>query len=109
MIAITRLPTHRNDGTLIEPVERQEILDEVVKRFGGFSLDGPGEGGWMADDGTVYAEASYVLTIQCPRDRYPEMRALVIDIGKRLHQLAMYFEVRYFDGAEIIPIQGDPS
>lgn len=104
MIFITRIPTHRNDATQISTAERQEILTDVVQKFGGFSLDGPGEGAWAADDGTVYGESSYVLTVECDRERYQEARNMVIAIGKRLSQLAMYFEVRYFDGVEIIAI-----
>ena len=49
-------------------------------------------------------EPSYVLTVACSREDYSLARQLVIDIGRRLDQRAMYFEVRYFDGVEIIAI-----
>lgn len=58
MIFITRIPTHDNHGHPIAPELRQAVLDSVVLEFGGFSLDGPGEGAWVADDGTLYAEHS---------------------------------------------------
>ena len=37
-------------------------------------------------------------------DILSQARELVIQIGRQLGQRAMYFEVRYFDGVEIIDI-----
>ena len=104
MIFITRIPTHRNDRMPIQPDELEAIKRQVWEAFGGLSLDGPGQGVWLADDGTVYDETSYMLQVYCDRDRYQEARDLVIRIGRQLGQRAMYFEVRYFDGVEIIDI-----
>ena len=104
MIFITRIPTHRNDGTLIRQEELEAIKRQVWETFGGLSLDGPGSGVWVADDGAVYDETSYMLQVHCDRDRYQEARELVMQIGRQLGQRAMYFEVRYFDGVEIIDI-----
>ena len=58
----------------------------------------------MDDEGNVYDEESRRLEVSCPRSRYSEARELVVKIGKRLKQKGMYFEVRYFDGVEIIEI-----
>jgi hypothetical protein len=104
VVFITRMPTHYNDGTAVPEDVRQEIADRVADAFGGYTLEGPGQGAWRDDGGRVYAEASYRLEVACGRERYAEARALVIAIGQRLRQKAMYFEVRYFDGVEIIDV-----
>src|SRR5438309_4483938 len=59
MLVITRIPTHRNNGSKISARERRAILTLVRDTFGGYTLEGPFEGAWVADDGRVYEEASY--------------------------------------------------
>jgi hypothetical protein len=102
LLVITRIPTHRNDGSRIAVKERRDVLRQVRESFGGYSLEGPFRGAWVGDDGTVYEETSYRLEVIVEPERLPEARELVIQIGKRLDQLAMYFEVR--EGGEIIDI-----
>src|SRR5437870_4811189 len=58
MIVVTRIPTHRNDGTEISEKEISRILDRVRKKLGGFSFDPPSYGAWVAADGQVYEEES---------------------------------------------------
>ena len=105
MLFITRIPTHRNDGSEITTEERTALLREVSNIFGGFSLDGPGQGSWVDEDGRVYDEASYRLEVMCDRADYAKARESVIELGRQLDQLAMIFEVRYLDGVEIIDIE----
>jgi len=104
MVFLTRIPTHDNDGRKFSKSVRNKILSKVRETFGGYSLDGPGEGSWMDEDGRVYEEPSYLLTVFCDRNQYQDARELVIWVGRELEQEAMYFEVRYFDGVEIIEI-----
>ena len=96
------MPTHRNDGTKISVKERREILRQVRDAFGGYSLEGPFQGAWVADDGKVYEETSYRLEVIIAPEQLQVARELVVRIGKQLGQRAMYFEVR--DGGEIIDI-----
>ncbi len=102
MLVITRIPTHRNDGAKIRVTERREILRQVRDAFGGYALEGPFQGAWVADDGKVYEETSYRLEVIIDPGQLQVARQLVIDIGKQLGQRAMYFEVR--EGGEIIHI-----
>ena len=102
---ITRLPTHDNHGKRFSKSILKSVTDKVRDKFGGYSLDGPGFGAWTDDEGVVYEEHSYVLTVLCDRTLYFEARAIVIEVGKRLNQKAMYFEVRDVDGVEIISIE----
>jgi hypothetical protein len=101
---LTRIPTHDNDGKRFAKSVLKAITDVVRDKFGGYSLDGPGLGAWTDDEGMVYEEHSYVLTVLCDRALYTEAREAVIEIGRRLDQKAMYFEVRDVDGVEIISI-----
>lgn len=103
LLVITRIPTHRNDGTQISAAVRRDLLRQVRDRFGGYALEGPFQGAWVADDGTVYEETSYRLEVLIEPGQLQVARELVIGIGKQLGQRAMYFEVR--EGAEIIDIE----
>jgi len=103
LLVITRIPTHRNDGSRISAIERREVLRQVRDSFGGYSLEGPFQGSWVADDGKAYEETSYRLEIIIEPGQIQEARESVIRIGRQLGQRAMYFEVR--EGGEIIDIE----
>lgn len=100
----TRIPTHLNDGSAVAESVMQTIRERIATEFGGVSVDGPGQGVWIGDDGKSYDEPSYLVTFATDRVNYATARDLVIEIGRMLDQEAMYFEVQYFDGVEIIPI-----
>jgi hypothetical protein len=102
MIVITRLPTHRNDGSKVSQRERRAILNLVRDTFGGYTLEGPFHGAWVADDGQTYEETSYRLEVLVSPERLKEARKLFIRIGRQLGQRAIYFEVR--EGGEIIDL-----
>ena len=103
MIVITRIPTHRNDGSRVSRRQRRELLNIVRDAFGGYSLEGPFFGAWTADDGRVYEETSYRLEVLIDPGRLQEARELFAEIGRRLGQRAIYFEVR--EGGEIIDLE----
>jgi hypothetical protein len=102
MLVVTRIPTHRNDGSKITRSQRRSLLNLVRDTFGGYSLEGPFEGAWVAEDGRAYEETSYRLEVLVPPQRVDEARELFISIGKQLGQRAIYFEVR--DAGEIIDL-----
>jgi hypothetical protein len=102
MLVVTRIPTHRNDGSKISRRERRSLLTLIRDLFGGYTLEGPFEGAWIGDDGRVYEETSYRLEVLVPADRVSEARQLFTQFGKQLGQRAIYFEVR--EGGEIIDL-----
>lgn len=102
MVFITRIPTHLNDGSPVTKTAMDAVLKRVWTTFGGYTLEGPAEGAWVDDSGKLYSETSYRLEVFCDRERLHEAKALVIEIGRELGQLAMYFEVRHCDGVELI-------
>lgn len=103
MLVITRIPTRRNDGSRIGRRERRAILNLVRDSLGGYSLEGPFRGAWIAHDGRVYEETSYRLEVIIPPERLVEARQLFAHIGRQLGQRAIYFEVR--EGGEIIDLE----
>jgi len=103
MLVITRIPTHRNDGSKISQRERRALLNLVRDTFGGYSLEGPFQGAWVADDGKVYEETSYRLEVLVSAERLNEARELFTRIGKQLGQRAIYLEIR--EGGEIIDLE----
>jgi hypothetical protein len=102
MLVVTRIPTHRNDGSKVSPRERRAVLTHVRDTFVGYSLEGPFQGAWVGDDGRVYEETSYRLEVLVPPERMKEARELFMRIGARLGQRAIYLEVR--EGGEIIDL-----
>jgi hypothetical protein len=107
MLVITRIPTHRNNGSKISQRERRTILTLVRNTFGGYTLEGPFLGAWVADDGRTYEETSYRLEVLLPAERVSEARELFAQIGKQLDQRAIYFEVR--EGGEIIDLDSSEA
>jgi hypothetical protein len=103
LLVITRIPTHRNDGSRIHAIERREVLRQVRDAFGAYSLEGPFQGAWVSDDGNVYEETSYRLEVLIKPGQLQEVRELVLRIGKQPGQRAMYFEVRA--GGEILDVE----
>ena len=101
---ITRIPTHDNSGNLFPPEVMQEVLQLLVVSFGGYTSDSVSEGGWVDNDGTAFIEPARTVSVTCDRRDYVLARDTVIQIGRLLDQKAMYFEVQYFDGVEIIHI-----
>lgn len=101
---ITRIPTHLNDGSPVVREVVEAIEAKLVARFGGFTTEAPSHGAWADASGRVYAETAYTVSVACSRDDYADAKALVIEIGRMLEQEAMYFEVQYFDGIEIIDL-----
>lgn len=43
MLVVTRIPTHRNDGSKISRRERRIFLALIRDTFGGYTLEGPFE------------------------------------------------------------------
>lgn len=101
---ITLVPLNRNDGSSVTKRERQEILSEFYKKFGGATIEGPVDGYWV-DGSEVYHDKLLRVTVICESSQLEEARELVIQIGHRLDQKAMYFEVVQDDGVQILKVQ----
>lgn len=103
MVFTVLIPTRRNDGSEVSDAEMQAILGGLWQRFGGATIDGIVEGHWT-DGGEHYQDRSLKVSIACESDRLHEAEEVVLAIGRQLGQLAMYFEVRYFDGVRFLRV-----
>jgi hypothetical protein len=75
----------------------------VRDAFGGYTLEGPFQGAWVADDGKRYEETSYRLEVFVAPEDVKAARELFMSVGSQLGQRAIYFEVR--EGGEIIDLE----
>ena|SRR5688572_6512180 len=105
MTFTTFIPTRRNDGSAVRKTERQAILRETWQRFGGWTLGAVQEGAWLDPrSGATYFDKTQPLMVDCDRNRLNDARDWVLEIGRRLDQKAMYFEVRDYDGVQILEV-----
>jgi hypothetical protein len=101
----TLIPTRLNDGQPIPPRQLRRIMDELTAAFGGCSDEGKTKGQWIdPKDLKKYRDQSVRISVACERAMLEQARAEVIRIGQILWQRAMYFEVRDYDGVQILEI-----
>lgn len=99
----TLIPTTRNDGSEVSEGEIQQILGMFWQRFEGATVEGKTEGFWVDGD-QLYKDICLKVSVSCDSNRLAEAETLIKEIGKQLGQLAMFFEVQYFDGVRILKI-----
>lgn len=98
------IPTTLNDGTLVSAEMLEQIRQQFWTMFGGMTHEGIVNGVWT-DDGIVYRDACERFFVVGDNALLPEAIELVKTIGRQLDQRAMYVEVEYYDGPQIIPIE----
>lgn len=103
MIVVTRVPTHRNDGSKVSRKELLALLDAVQEEFGGYALEGPFPGAWVARDGKVHREKTHKLEVVVSKRKVKKACAMFRNIGAQLGQKAIYLEVR--ESGEIIDLE----
>jgi hypothetical protein len=101
----TLIPVKFNDGKKVPQKQLRSIFDGLVKQFGGCSNEGITKGQWIdPKDAMLYRDESLRVSVVCDRVLLDEARAAVVEIGIALQQRAMYFEVRDYDGVQILEI-----
>lgn len=104
----TLIPLKFNDGRRVSPRQLRKFVDELAQRFGGSSDEGITRGQWIDPaDSVHYRDESMRVSVVCDRVQLDDARDAVINIGKTLKQRAMYFEVRDYDGVQILEIPAD--
>ncbi len=81
------VPTHYNDGRPVEPEKILLIKKVLDRKFGGCRFILPSEGYWKGQ-----VENTHEIEVAVLQKRIPELRAVVIEIGRDLGQQAMYFD-----------------
>ena len=101
----TLIPTRLNDGSRVPARKLRRFMEELTEEFGGCSEEGLTKGQWIDPaDATRYHDESIRVSVVCDRIMLNEARDAVIRIGLELRQRAMYFEVRDYDGVQILEI-----
>jgi hypothetical protein len=84
------------------------MIDALVGQFGGCSEEGLTKGQWIdPHDSSLYRDECRRVSVVCDRIMLDEARGAVIRIGKKLLQRVMYFEVRDYDGVQILEIPAE--
>lgn len=103
MKVTTLIPVRYNDGCKVSRRLIRRIVDELAVEFGGCSDEGITKGQWIdPDDSAHYRDESRRVSVFCDRVQLDDIRNAVIRIGQTLGQRAMYFEVRDYDGIQIL-------
>ena len=103
-----KLPLTDNAG---QPIEAQVILDlhrELLGEFRGFTIHPTSQGRWQSRAGRLYQEEVVVYEVAAPKDKVSVLRDAVCRLGRRLGQLAMYFDAPA-PSVEIIDLSGPPN
>lgn len=86
------------------------LLEELVGQFRGCSDEGITKGQWIdPENSRIYRDESRRVSVVCANDLLWEAQQAVIRIGKELQQRAMYFEVRDYDGVQILEVPSEEA
>lgn len=101
----TLIPIYFNDGSEVPEELLQQMIDGLVSTFGGCSDEGVTKGQWVdPNDSILYRDECKRVTVVCDRIMLGEAHDAVVSIGKKLCQRAMYFEVRDYDGVQLLEV-----
>ena len=101
----TLIPLRFNDGRKVPKNRMSQIIDDLVFTFGGCSDEGVTKGQWIDPaDSQLYRDESRRISIVCDNSLLWKAQEAVIKIGKELGQRTMYFEVRDYDGVQILEV-----
>lgn len=104
----TLLPLANNAGNAFPADKIDTIIQSLAVQFQGCSTDGKVQGRSL-EKGTVYRDESLRVTVVCDNSRLIEVRDRICEIGRELDQVSMYFEVRDYDGVQLLRIEGSES
>src|SRR5436309_2922820 len=102
-----KLPLTDNAG---QPIEARVIADlqrDLLAKFRGFTVHPTSQGRWRSRAGRLYQEDVVVYEVAVPEDKISFLRGAVCRLGRRLGQLAMYFDAPA-PSVEIIDLSGPP-
>jgi hypothetical protein len=101
----TLIPLRFNIGREVPPEQLTRILDELVLQFSGCSDEDITKGQWLdPKDSQLYRDESRRISVVCENRLLWEAQQAVIKIGKQLGQRVRYFEVRDYDGVQLLEI-----
>ncbi len=102
------VPLTDNEGQPIDPQVIVDLHRELLAQFGGFTIHPTSQGRWQSRAGRLYQEEVVAYEVAVPEDRVSLLRDVVCRVGRRLGQLAMYFDAPS-PSVEIIDLSGPPA
>ncbi|MFO0970393.1 MAG: hypothetical protein U0793_33000 [Gemmataceae bacterium] len=101
----TLIPTRLNDGKKVPRTQFRRILDELARQFRGYTDEGMTKGHWIdPKDSRGYNDQARRISVVCDNRLLWDAQQAIVRIGTELGQRAMYFEVRDYDGVQILEI-----
>jgi hypothetical protein len=97
-----------NEGQPIDPRVIVDLHRELLGQFGGFTIHPTSQGRWQSRAGRVYQEEAVAYEVAIPGDQVAQLREIARLLGRRLGQLAMYFDAPS-PSVEIIDLSGPPD
>ena len=97
----TLLPLSDNQGRPFPDDVIENVLRSFTLQFHGCSTDGRVKVR-SVDFGVEHQDESLRVTVVCSKERLEEIRLRIIEIGRELGQMSMYFEVRDYDGVQVL-------
>lgn len=86
------VPVTDNDGNEISPPILVDLHADLLGQFEGFTIHPSSLGRWRSREGQVFQEQVVVYEVAVADEAVPVLRDLVCRLGRRLGQLAMYFD-----------------
>src|SRR6266480_7528471 len=99
------VPLTDNEGQSIDPQVIVVLHRELLGSFGGFTIHPTSQGRWQSRAGRSYQEEVIVYEAAVPKEKIAVLRDVVCRLGRRLGQLAMYFDAPS-PSVEIIDLSG---
>src|SRR5438445_297425 len=101
------VPLTDNEGQPINPRGIVDLHRDLLAQFGGFTIHATSQGRWRSRAGRVYQEEVVVYEVAIPKTKIPLLRDAVSRLGRRLGQMAMYFDAPS-PSVEILDLSGPP-
>ncbi len=102
------VPLMDNEGQPIDPQVIVGLHRELLAQFGGFTIHATSQGRWQTRGGRVYQEEIVVYEVAVSEEKVPLLRDVVCRLGRRLGQLAMYFDAPP-PSVEVIDLSAPPE
>jgi hypothetical protein len=102
------VPLTDNAGRPIEAAVIVELHRDLLAQFQGFTIHPTSQGRWQSRAGRLYQEEVVAYEVAIPEDRVSFLRETVYRLGRRLGQLAMYFDAPAAS-VEILDLSGPPQ
>lgn len=87
------IPEYYNSGKPVPARVMARIQDELIVRYGGFTIAGTVRGAWKDEAGQLYQDTSLKFELALPAEDLEDLRAFLLHLKGVLKQKAIYLEV----------------